>query len=166
ALETRGWVDDKGITVSQRSKEESQDYRYFPEPDLPVLEFTKEWLSELEKELPELPKKRKERFLAEYGLNEKDIDTLVNYKELSEYFEQVVSELDEWLEVEKSGDRSKLMKMTANWCIGQFLALLNEHNLKPADSKVTQENFAELMKLIGQGKVSQLGAKDVFVKMF
>jgi aspartyl-tRNA(Asn)/glutamyl-tRNA(Gln) amidotransferase subunit B len=164
--ETRGWVDDKGITVSQRSKEESQDYRYFPEPDLPMLHFTKEFLDELRRELPELPNVRKDRFISQFGLAEKDAETLVNYKELSEYFEEVVSELDEWLEVDKGQDRSKLVKMAANWTIGQFLALLNEKNMKPSDSKITQENFAELIKLIGQGKVSQLGAKDVFVKMF
>jgi aspartyl-tRNA(Asn)/glutamyl-tRNA(Gln) amidotransferase subunit B len=164
--ETRGWVDDKNITVSQRSKEESQDYRYFPEPDLPVLHFTKEFLDELRRELPELPNMRKQRFVAEFGIADKDAGTLVNYKELSVYFEQVVSELDEWLEVEKSQGRGKLIKMTANWCLGQFLSLLNEHNLLPADSKITQENFAELMKLIGQGKVSQTGARDIFTKMF
>jgi len=164
--ETRGWVDDKAITVSQRSKEESQDYRYFPEPDLPMLHFSKEFLDELRRELPELPNVRKERFVRQFGLAEKDAEVLVNYKELSEYFEQVVSELDEWLEIEKGQDRAKLVKLAANWTLGQFLSLLNENNLLPLDSKVTQENFAELIKLIGQGKVSQLGAKDVFAKMF
>ncbi|OGE94737.1 MAG: glutaminyl-tRNA synthase (glutamine-hydrolyzing) subunit B [Candidatus Doudnabacteria bacterium RIFCSPLOWO2_01_FULL_44_21] len=164
--ETRGWQDDKGITVSQRSKEESQDYRYFPEPDLPVLQFTKEWLEELRRELPELPKVRKQRFVEEFGLAEKDAQSLVLNKELSEYFEQVVSELDAWLRDEPAGDRPALIKQAANWCLGQFLALLNEHNLMPEEAKITQENFAELIKLIGQGKVSNLAAKDVFVKMF
>lgn len=170
ANETRGWVDDKGVTVSQRSKEESQDYRYFPEPDLPVLQFTKEWLAELKRELPELPTKRKERFVTEFMIAEKDADTLVAYKELSDYFEQVVSELDEWLEIDPPAgggqDRNKLIKLAANWTLSQFLSLLNEKNILPADSKVTQENFAELIKLIGQGKVSQLSAKDIFGKMF
>src|SRR3989344_2012100 len=164
--ETRGWQDDKGITVSQRSKEESQDYRYFPEPDLPVLQFTKEWLEELRRELPELPKVRKQRFVEEFGLAEKDAQSLVLNKELSEYFEQVVSELDAWLRDEPAGDRPALIKQAANWCLGHFLALLNEHNLMPEEAKITQENFAELIKLIGQGKVSNLAAKDVFVKMF
>ncbi len=166
AKETRGWVDDKGITVSQRSKEESQDYRYFPEPDLPVLHLEKEWVEEIRRELPELPNVRKERFVKQFAIPEKDAEILVNYKELSEYFEEVVSELDEWLEIEKGQDRTKLVKMTANWCLGQFLSLLNENNITPTQSKITQENFAELMKLIGQGKVSQSGARDVFAKMF
>jgi aspartyl-tRNA(Asn)/glutamyl-tRNA(Gln) amidotransferase subunit B len=166
--------------VSQRSKEESQDYRYFPEPDLPMLHFTEEFLNELRRELPELPSVRKERFVNQFEIAEKDAETLVDYKELSDYFEQVVSELDEWLEIadpsgraspsetgrEKTHDRKKLIKLAAHWTIGQFLALLNENNLLPVDSKVTQENFAELIKLMGQGKVSQIGAKGVFAKMF
>jgi aspartyl-tRNA(Asn)/glutamyl-tRNA(Gln) amidotransferase subunit B len=161
ANETRGWVDDKAITVSQRSKEESQDYRYFPEPDLPVMHFTKEYLESLRRELPELPRARKERFMAEFGVNEKDALTLVGYKELSEYFEHVMSELAEWTKSnEKKGST------VASWILGPFLANLNANNLLPADSKVTEENFAELMKLIGEGKVSNLAAKDVFVKMF
>lgn len=166
ASETRGWQDDKGVTVSQRLKEESQDYRYFPEPDLPPLHLTKDFLDELRRELPELPDVRKARFISQFGLAEKDVETLVNYKELSEYFEEVISELDEWLQIEKGQDRGKLIKMTAAWTIGQFLSLLNLNNILPQDNKITQENFAELMKLIGQGKVSQTGAKDVFAKMF
>jgi aspartyl-tRNA(Asn)/glutamyl-tRNA(Gln) amidotransferase subunit B len=159
--ETRGWIDDKGITVSQRSKEESQDYRYFPEPDLPVLHFTKNYLDELRRELPELPKVRKNRFMDEYGLNEKDAQTLVSYKELSEYFEHVMSELAEWTKSDQ-----KRGSMVANWILGPFLASINEQNIFPEDSKVTEENFAELIKLITDGKVSNLAAKDVFAKMF
>jgi aspartyl-tRNA(Asn)/glutamyl-tRNA(Gln) amidotransferase subunit B len=166
SLETRGWVDDKGITVSQRSKEESQDYRYFPEPDLPVLHFTKEWLDELRKELPELPKERKLRLIQDFGLMEKDAHTLVSYKELSEYFEHVMSELAEWMEAEHMSQDSKQGQLVANWVLGSFLALINEHKLLPRESKVTEENFAELMKLIAAGKVSNSAAKDVFAKMF
>jgi aspartyl-tRNA(Asn)/glutamyl-tRNA(Gln) amidotransferase subunit B len=170
AKETRGWVDDKGITVSQRSKEESQDYRYFPEPDLPTLHFTKNWLDALRRELPELPAIRRSRFLKEFSLTDKDARTMVEYKELSDCFEQVVSELDEWLSAEdiklKDKERVKYIKLAGNWMLGQFLALLNSAKLTPQASKVTPENLAELIKLIGQGKVSQLSAKDVFVKMF
>lgn len=170
AKETRGWVDDKGVTVSQRSKEESQDYRYFPEPDLPVLEFSQEYITEIRRLLPELPKERRVRFANEYQLPEKDIITLIGYKELADYFEQVVSELAQWCQednVEVSEqDRLRFVKIAANWCLGQFLSLLNENKLTPKEAKITQENFAELIKLISQGKVSALAAKDVFVKMF
>ncbi len=170
AKETRGWVDDKGITVSQRSKEESQDYRYFPEPDLPVLEFTPEFLTELKRELPELPQARKKRFMEQLNLNAADAQTLVGYKELSDYFEEVVSEIDDWCKADNielsSDEHAKFVKLAANWSLGQFLALLNEAKLNPNDSKITQENFAELIKMIGTGKVSQLSAKDIFAKMF
>ncbi len=158
SMETRGWIDDKGITVSQRSKEESQDYRYFPEPDLPVLHFTKDWLDELRRELPELPQVRKARFISEYKLPQKDAETLVVYKELSEYFEHVLSELEEL------GDKST--QIVANWCLGQFLALLNENKLLPLESKITPEQFAGLIQLIVDGKVSNSAAKDIFAKMF
>ena len=167
AKETRGWVDDKQITVSQRSKEESQDYRYFPEPDLPVLHFTKEYLAELRMQLPELPKARKIRFIEEFKLAEKDAQTLVLYKELADYFEDVVSELDEWIEIEKTKvDVAKRNQVAANWCLGSFLAVMNEHNILPNESKITAEQLAGLIKLILENKVSNLAAKDVFAKMF
>ena len=164
--ETRGWVDGKGITVSQRSKEESQDYRYFPEPDLPVMQFTKAWLEELRQDLPELPKARKQRLIADYGLAPADAQTLVSYKELVEYFEHVMSELAEWFTAEKLNDDGKQGQSVANWLLGPFLAAINEKNILPRESKVREENFAELIKLIKQGKVSNLAAKDIFTKMF
>lgn len=170
AKETRGWVDDKAITVSQRSKEESQDYRYFPEPDLPVLNLTKEWVAEVRRMLPELPQQRKARFISQFGMAEKDAMTLVGYKELSDFFENILSELDGWFEAENKNvddaEKSRYVKLVANWSLGQFLSLLNENKMFPEQSKITAENFAELIKLIGQGKVSQLAAKDIFIKMF
>ncbi|OGE81923.1 MAG: glutaminyl-tRNA synthase (glutamine-hydrolyzing) subunit B [Candidatus Doudnabacteria bacterium RIFCSPLOWO2_02_FULL_48_8] len=169
-METRGWVEEKGITVSQRSKEESQDYRYFPEPDLPVLHLTREWVEEIRRQLPELPAVRKQRLISQVSLNEKDAQILVSNKILADYFEDVISEFDAWLAAEhiqfNQQDHALHTKMAANWALGQFSALLNERKLLPAQSKVTAENFAELMKLIAQGRVSQLAAKDVFAKMF
>ncbi len=169
AKETRGWVDEKGITVSQRSKEESQDYRYFPEPDLPVLQFTPEWIEEVRRLLPELPAQRKARFMEQFNINEKDAVTLVGYKELADYFEQTLSELDAWMEAEGkelASDKPKFVKLALTWVLGQFLGLLNEQKMLPVQSKITPENFAELIKLMGTAKVSQLAAKDVFAKMF
>lgn len=170
AKETRGWVDDKGITVSQRSKEESQDYRYFPEPDLPVLHLTQDWITEIRRLLPELPQQRKSRFMSEYGMTEKDAMNLVEYKELSDYFEDILSELNAWFEADQMNvsaeEKLKYVKLAGNWCLGQFSSFLNEHKQMPAASKITPENFAELIKLIGTGKVSQLAAKDIFEKMF
>lgn len=166
--ETRGWVDGQGITVSQRSKEESQDYRYFPEPDLPVLHFTKEWVEEIRRLLPELPAARKSRFMAEYGITEKEALQLVGDKEMSDYFENITSELAEWMQVDNLPEieKAKYMKMVINWCLGQYSALINQSGVSPESSKITPENFAELIKLIGMSKVSQLAAKDIMSKMF
>jgi len=166
-LETRGWVDDKAITVSQRSKEESQDYRYFPEPDLPIMHFTRDFLEDLRLQLPELPKARKARFLNEYKLPEKDAQILVTFKEMADFFEQLVSELDERLEIEKGLDRTLLIRTAANWCLNMFSALLIVHGVKMiSDSKIKPGNFADLMILLVQGKVSTLAAKEVFENMF
>jgi len=167
-METRGWVDDKGHTVSQRSKEESQDYRYFPEPDLPVMHFSKTFLDELRKQLPEMPKVRKARFIEKYGVIERDVDILIGYKELAEFFEGVMLKLDKWMQAGHSviGNEAKRGQMVASWIIGPFLSALNESNLHPAESKVTQENFVELVMLIRTGQVSNLKAKDVFTRMF
>ena len=99
---TMGWNEKLNQTVEQRSKEEANDYRYMPEPDLPPLQFTQEYLDELRNELPELPSAKRARFKEEYGLPDADIETLINWKELTFYFEQVVSELDGWIEVEAS----------------------------------------------------------------
>lgn len=94
---TMGWNEKENITVEQRSKEEANDYRYMPEPDLPPLQFTSEYLEELRGELPELPQAKRVRFISEYSLPEADVENLINWKELTFYFENVVSELDAWM---------------------------------------------------------------------
>jgi len=98
--ETRGWNDSKGITFSQREKEEVHDYRYFPEPDLPTIHLDKKFIEEIKTEIPELPEQKRKRFSKEYGLEEQDIEVFVVNKNLSEYFEKVVSEFIRWLKDE------------------------------------------------------------------
>lgn len=164
---TMGWNEKESRTVEQRSKEEANDYRYFPEPDLPILHFTKEYLDDLRNGLPELPAAKRIRFKEEYGLNEADIDNLINWKELNFYFEDVVSEIRAWLEADDSkADVNKLIKQAANWCLQDFSALLNAQNMNPSDSKVSPENFAELLKLVDAGQISISAAKQVFKVMF
>jgi aspartyl-tRNA(Asn)/glutamyl-tRNA(Gln) amidotransferase subunit B len=176
---TMGWNEKLSQTTEQRSKEEANDYRYFPEPDLPILHFTKEYLDELRRSLPELPAAIRRRFKDEYGLGEADIDNLINWKELNYYFEDVVSELQAWTEADngkkindlvsdpETRDRiNKLIKAAANWCLQDFSALLNAQNLNPEDSRVTAENLAELLKLIDSGQISNSAAKQVFKVMF
>lgn len=182
---TMGWNEKLSQTVEQRSKEEANDYRYFPEPDLPVLQFTKEYLDDLRSRLPELPAQKRVRFKQEYGLDEAAVENLINWKELAYYFEEIVSEIDEWMEQEKGsldssrqmksqgaglardgGSRLDLIKSAANWCLQDFSALLNAAKQNPADSRVTPENFAELLMLMQQGKISGSAAKQVFKVMF
>lgn len=163
---TMGWHEKTNKTVEQRSKEEANDYRYFPEPDLPILHFTEEYLADLRGNLPELPAQKRARFKAEFSLDEAVIETLLNWKELNEYFENAVSEIDAWIATEGKGDRAKLIKLAANWCVQEFSALLNADLANPLQSKVSPENLAELMKLIDSGAVSGSAAKQVFKKMY
>ncbi len=171
---TMGWNEKDSCTVEQRSKEDVQDYRYMPEPDLPILQFSKEYLSELKAIMPELPAQKRVRFLEEFGLPEADVENLINWKELAFYFEDVVSEIDEWILQENNNDnhnnngldRTQMIKLAANWCLQDFSALLNQQLIHPADAKVDAENFAELIKLIVSGKISSSAAKQVFKVMF
>lgn len=163
---TMGWNEKNGETVEQRSKEEANDYRYFPDPDLPPMRFTKEYLEELRNHLPELPAQKRARFKSEYNLPEADVENLLNWKELTFYFEDVVSEIDEWIIQEKDLDRAALLKIAANWCLQDFSAMLNSSSLSPQDSTITSENFAELLTLIQKGKISGSAAKQVFKVMF
>ncbi len=163
---TMGWDEKNNVTVEQRSKEEANDYRYFPEPDLPVLQFTKEYLDALRAEMPELPAQKRKRFLEEFALPAADVENLINWKELANYFEAVVSEVDEWMEQEKGLDRTALIKSAANWCLQDFSAALNKELKNPNDATVTPENMAELVKLISTGKISGSAAKTVFKVMY
>jgi len=163
---TMGWNEKDSCTVEQRSKEDAQDYRYMPEPDLPVLQFSKDYLDNLRNIMPELPAQKRTRFLEEYKLPQSDVENLINWKELAFYFEDVVSEIDEWLVQEEGLDRMQMIKLSANWCLQDFSAFLNQQFLNPSDSKVTAENFAELIKLIVSGKISSSAAKQVFKVMF
>src|SRR5258708_26127688 len=87
--ETRGWVETKGISVSQRSKEEAHDYRYFAEPDLPPLVISRSWVEELRANLPELPDVRRQRYVSEYGISAQDANVMTEDKALGDYFERV-----------------------------------------------------------------------------
>ncbi len=163
---TMGWNEKKNITVEQRSKEEANDYRYFPEPDLPILHFTKEYLDDLRNNMPELPGAKRLRFKDEYNLPEADIENLLMWKELNGYFENVVSEIKAWAIAEQNVNVPKLTKLAANWCLQDFSSLLNAAKINPEESRVTAENMAELVKLVDQGKISSTAAKQVFKVMF
>jgi len=138
--ETRGWDQNKQITFSQRTKESAHDYRYFPEPDLPMLQ-----LSAFSFQLSEMPQEKKTRFLQEYKLPEQDIKILIQNKNLADYFEQIVSELE---------DKS-LIKLANNYLL----------KIKDDFKKITPENFAEFISLINQGEISSSAADVVLREM-
>ncbi len=166
--ETRGWDDNKQITVSQRSKEEAHDYRYFPEPDLPALEFSEEFLNEIKADIPELPQNKRKRFKEEYGLGKEEIEIFVFNKNLSEYFEQVVSELKNWLKTIKKDvlENDKIAKLASNYILTDLQGLLKGKSVEEEDFLITPENFAEFIVLIFEGKISSKIAKKVLKEMF
>lgn len=164
--ETRGWHDKKEITFSQREKEEAHDYRYFPEPDLPPLHFTKDYIEKIKETMPELPQEKRERFKKEYELDEKSISFFIANKGLSGYYEKVISEFDEWLKSESSNPKEKLYKLVANYLISDVKGLLAGKEFIETESKISPENFAEFVKMIYKEEISSKVAKMVLVEMF
>jgi len=178
--ETRGWLDEatvssrrvagarvddiRGVTVSQREKEYAHDYRYFPEPDLPILHLgTPEYLNEIKAEIPELPQQKRGRLRREYELDEKSIEFFVFNKDLGEYFEKVVSEFDPRLPHEKLFN---LIKLASNYLITDLQGLLKGASVSGEDFLITPENFAEFITLIYEGKISSKMAKMILEEMF
>jgi aspartyl-tRNA(Asn)/glutamyl-tRNA(Gln) amidotransferase subunit B len=165
--ETRGWDEAKGKTLSQRSKEEANDYRYFPEPDLPSIEpyaDKKVNLKEIKNWLPELPKEKRQRFMEEYGLPKFDAETLTSDLELAQYFEQTLEEMPE---IAESDDlKRRKAKRTANWIISELLAKLNAKSLQLSDCRVSHKHLAQLIEKIDSAEISGKIAKDIFAEMF
>jgi len=157
--ETRGWVDDRGVTVSQRSKEYAHDYRYFPEPDLPPLSFSRSWVQEIGALLPELPEAKRGRFVSEYGLSEYDAGLLTSSKPMSMFFERCVA-------LSGSKDAKKQAKTVSNWMTGELFRLLNAGDIDIEASKMTPEHLTGMIDKIGDGTISVSAAKAVFEEMF
>lgn len=163
--ETRGWDEKKQKTVSQRIKEEAHDYRYFPEPDLPALRFSNDFINNIKVEIPELPEQRRERFKKEYCLDEKAVEMFVFYKDLGEYFEKVISELKSWVKTGEKEDKN-LVKIASNYIITDLQGLLKGSSVIGEDFLITPENFAEFISLIYKGDLSSKMAKQVLGEMF
>lgn len=167
--QTRGWDDTKNITVAQRVKETSADYRYFPEPDILPLFFTETDIKKIKASLVELPEQKIKRFQSEYNLSEYDAQTLVIDKKLAGFFESVVSELQAWVTSSKdSWDRQNtiLSKLAANWLTNEFSKFLKLKKLEVDNSTITTENFAEFILLIHKGKINSSAAQTILQKMF
>lgn len=158
--ETRGWMEAEGMTVSQRSKEEIADYRYFPEPDIPPVEIDASTIAAINDNLPELPNVKKNRFIDEYKLNSYDASMIISSVEIAEYFETVMTS-------KPLSEQNKAIyaKNTANWIIGDISKLIDESGQNISDFKFTPESFFELIDSIISGKFSNAMAKQVFVEM-
>jgi aspartyl-tRNA(Asn)/glutamyl-tRNA(Gln) amidotransferase subunit B len=154
--ETRGWDENAGRTLSQRSKEEANDYRYFPEPDLPPLRPSAAWVAELRDRLPELPAQRRARYVDELGLSAYDAGVLTADVALADYFDRVVA----------AGTSAKT---AANWVTGELSRLLNQHaveGLRASGVALAPEGLAELIAEVEAGRVSATNAKAVLAATF
>jgi len=161
--ETRGWVEEEGKTVAQRSKEYAHDYRYFPEPDLPPLVLSREWVGEIRAKLPELPEARRDRFIEKYKLPLYDANLLTSARDMAEYFEDTL----------KTGDYQKLppdraAKEVSNWLLGPVSGIMNANSIDISEfsQKVSPARLVGLLVLQSQAVINTATAKSVLEQMF
>ncbi|HEY8347947.1 MAG TPA: Asp-tRNA(Asn)/Glu-tRNA(Gln) amidotransferase subunit GatB [Symbiobacteriaceae bacterium] len=152
--ETRSWQDAKGTSVTLRTKEQAEDYRYFPEPDLPPVVLSPEDVEEIRRSLPELPDSILERLTREYGLPAYDASLIVAEREFAQWFDEAVR---------LAGKEHA--KTIANWQINELNRIMNARGLGPDQIPVTPEQFVGMLKLMGKGTISSKIAKVVFEKM-
>jgi len=155
--ETRGWVEEKGQTVSQRSKEYAHDYRYFPEPDLPPLTLDRQTVDEIKATLPEMPEARKQRFVTEYALPAYDADLLTSSRATADYYEKLVGT-----------KAAKSARDAGNWLLGPASAIMNQHNFDMTEfsRRISVEQFAGLLTLETKAVINTATAKTVLEEMF
>jgi aspartyl-tRNA(Asn)/glutamyl-tRNA(Gln) amidotransferase subunit B len=151
---TVGWSPERKQTFLQRSKEEVQDYRYFPEPDLVAFSVSRDDVERLRASIPELPTARRARFVREYGLSDYDARILVDDRSLADFFEEAVR---------AAGGEAKTV---ANWVTGELLRYLKNDGGSVAGARVTPAQLGALLTLVKKGEVSGSAAKDVFAEMW
>ena len=159
--ETRGWVEDRGVTFSQRTKEFAHDYRYFPEPDLPPLSISREWVDDIRSRLPELPTARRDRFISTYDLPIYDAAQLTASRATADFFEESLRAK----ETQPTAIAAKA-KAIGNWMLGDLAGLLNAAGSELADSRVTPSLLRDFTDLIEAGAISGPAAKTVLEEMF
>lgn len=151
--ETRRWDDNKEYSYAMRSKEDAQDYRYFPDPDLPPVLISDEWMNRIKDSLPELQPEKQKRYEAEYQLPSYDAGIITGSKKLADLFESTVS-------------ICKNPKKVSNWLMGETLRLLKEQGQDPEELSFSPENLAKLIRLTEDGSINSTVAKEVFEKIF
>jgi aspartyl-tRNA(Asn)/glutamyl-tRNA(Gln) amidotransferase subunit B len=154
---TMGWDERQNRTVFQRSKEEAEDYRYFPEPDLPPLALSRAYVASIRERLPELPDAKRDRFVAEYGIRAQDAEVLVGDPDVAAYYEASVA----------AAESAKVDAQTVcNWIVGELFRLLNKENLPVGQSPVTPQTLADLLAQVERGVINANTGKDVLSEMF
>jgi|LSQX01.2.fsa_nt_gb aspartyl-tRNA(Asn)/glutamyl-tRNA(Gln) amidotransferase subunit B len=151
--ETRRWDEDKGVTYAMRSKEEAEDYRYFPDPDLVPVIVDEAWVEEIRKSLPEMPEERRQRYMAEWGLSSYDAEVITASKAMADFFEAVMADYHD-------------AKTAANWMMGEIAKHLNAAGIEINESRLTPAHLLELLKLVDEGTISGKIAKTVFAEVF
>ena len=151
--QTRRWDDDAGTGHAMRSKENAQDYRYFPEPDIPPLLLSEDFIADIKSGMPELAEEKKQRYIKDYGLSEYDAKILTENKRLSEIFEETAGYCNN-------------AKETANWLIVEFLSLIKNDGAEIKNTKIDCKKIASLIKAVTGGVITRPSAKDIFAKIY
>ena len=161
--ETRGWMDGEKVTVTQRTKEDAHDYRYFPEPDIPPLQIGRDWVAEINSTMPELPLAKKQRFMQDWGLSDYDAGLLVDSRSSAEYFETVMGSATG----ESETEQASFAKETANWLNGEMARLMHENDISNVnETQVQPSALAVLVKKFKSREINNNSAKRVFGEMF
>lgn len=151
--ETRRWDDSKGYSYAMRSKEDSQDYKYFPDPDLPPVQLTDEYVNNIRESLPELPEAKKERYMSEFGLSEYDTSMICSSVSYVSLFERTV-------------EITKNPKDSANWIMGELMKMLNDTQTLPENMAFDMDSLGEIINMLNGNKISRDSAKKVFKAVF
>ena len=151
--ETRRWDDSKGYSYAMRSKEDAQDYKYFPDPDLPPVQLTDEYVNNIRENLPELPEAKKERYMSEFGLSEYDTSMICSSVSYVSLFERTV-------------EITKNPKDSANWIMGELMKMLNDTQTLPENMAFDKDSLGEIINMLNGNKISRDSAKKVFKAVF
>lgn len=164
--ETRGWVEELGVTVSQRSKEHAHDYRYFPEPDLPPLLVTEEEVETIRRQMPELPGARRERFVHQYGLSPAEAGLLTEEQSIASYFEATVRANDTAAGAGEEAEVKNRARRAAIWITGEIFALMRERGLSIEQIIISPAQLRTLIDLVENKTINTRTAKDVLIAVY